>query len=71
MSDCSSVVLCNPGILLATILTYGANLIYLTVLNILSVFKYKVRGFTLTLLIGIEAVMVSVLIQAILLIQIK
>ena len=66
--ECKSV-LCNQGLLLATALTYGANLLYLTVLNFLSFCKYKVTGFTLHLLLGIELVMIAVFTQSIMLLR--
>ena len=67
--ECNQVVICNQGLLLATTLTYGANLLYLTVLNFLSVCKYKVTGFTLHLLLGIELVMIASFTQGILLLR--
>ena len=69
--ECNQVVICNQGLLLATTLTYGANLLYLTVLNFLSVCKYKVTGFTLHLLLGIELVMIAVFTQQILLFRVS
>ena len=69
--ECKSVVFCNQGLLLVTTLTYGANLLYLTVLNFLSVCKYKVTGFTLHLLLGIELVMIAVFTQGFLLLRVS
>lgn len=71
MADCTLVVLCDKGVMLATTATYSANLFYLTVLNALSIFKYKVRGFTLYLLIGIQVLMIAALVQAVMLTRIK
>ena len=57
--------------LLAATLTYGANLLYLTALNFLSVCKFKATGFTLYLLLGIELVMIAVFTQGILLLLVS
>ena len=70
-AECDQAVLCNPEILPVVIATYGANLLYLTTLILLSVFKYKVSGFTLHLLFGIELVMIAVFAQSILLLRVS
>ena len=58
---CGLALVCNTNVRLASLCIYSAMLIYLTTFIFLTVFKYKVKGFTLRLLVGLEIAVIALL----------
>jgi hypothetical protein len=66
MEECPLALVCNKKVRLASLCIYGVMLIYLSTIIYFTLFKYKVYGFTLKLLVGLEIAVTALLIAVVL-----
>ena len=60
-NNCTLALVCNEKIRLASVCIYGVMLVCLTTFIFLTILKYKVYGFPLKLLVGLEIVVLALL----------